>query len=232
MSVNKKIKQKFLSINQSKAWLFCLLSATLILACTGDLDNAGAPLVGPSFGLTIIPQNPQIEKLENVAFTVAGRVNADITYSLSGTSVGTIVPATGVFTAGAAFANAAAGTVTLIAVDKTGVMGTTTITVLPEILIVAPGAGIITADNGTEVYTATLLTGSGLATCTISRDDSSGTMTLPTLAIGGGGNVCTATAGADVAAAVAAGTSETFTITITDTENGDYGTVQLKLGNA
>ena len=230
MSVNKKIKQKFLSINQWKAWLFCLLSATLILACTGDLDNAGAPLVGPSFGLTIIPQNPQIEKLENVAFTVAGRVNADITYSLSGTSVGTIVPATGVFTAGAAFANAAAGTVTLIAVDRTGVMGTTTITVLPEILIVAPGAGIITADAGTEVYTATLLTGSGLATCTISRDNASGTMTMPTVAANGA--ACTATAGADVAAAVAAGTSETFTITITDTQNGDYGTVQLKLGNA
>ena len=230
MSVNKKIKQKFLSINQWMAWLFCLLSATLVLACTGDLDNAGAPLVGPSFGLTIIPQNPQIEKLENVAFTVAGRVNADITYSLSGTSVGTIVPATGVFTAGAAFANAAAGTVTLIAVDKTGVIGTTTITVLPEILIVAPGAGIITADAGTEVYTATLLTGSGLATCTISRDNSSGTMTLPTVAINGA--ACTATAGGDVAAAVTAGTSETFTITITDTQNGDYGTVQLKLGNA
>ena len=178
MSVNKKIKQKFLSINQSKAWLFCLLSATLILACTGDLDNAGAPLVGPSFGLTIIPQNPQVEKLENLTFTATGGVTP-YTYSLSGTSVGTIVPATGVFTAGAAFANAAAGTVTLIAVDKTGVMGTTTITVLPEILIVAPGAGIITADAGTMVYTATLLTGSGLATCTISRDNSSGTMTLP-----------------------------------------------------
>ena len=230
MSVNKKIKQNFLSINQSKAWLFCLLSAALVLACTGDLDNDGAPLVGPSFGITIIPQNPQIEKLENVAFTVAGRVNADITYSLSGTSVGTIVPATGVFTAGAAFANAAAGTVTLIAVDRTGVMGTTTITVLPEILIVAPGAGIITANSGTMAYTVTILSGSGLATCTISRDNASGTMTIPTVAINGA--ACTATAGGDVAAAVTAGTSETFTITITDTENGDYGTVQLKLGNA
>ena len=229
MNLGKNIKQNFLFINRWKVWLFCLLSATLILACTGDLDNAGAPLVGPSFGITIIPQNPQIEKLENVTFTATGGVTP-YTYSLSGTSVGTIVPATGVFTAGAAFANAAAGTVTLIAVDKTGVMGTTTITVLPEILVVAPGAGIITADSGTMVYTATLLTGSGLATCTISRDDSSGTMTLPTVAINAA--ACTATAGGDVAAAVTAGKSETFTITITDTQNGDYGTVQLKLGNA
>ena len=229
MSVNKKIKQKFLSINQWKAWLFCLLSATLILACTGDLDNAGAPLVGPSFGITIIPQNPQIIKLGNQTFTATGGVTP-YSYSLSDTSVGTIVPLTGVFTAGAGVANAAAGTATVIAVDKTGVVGTTTVTVLPTILVVAPGSGIITADSGTMVYTATLLTGSGLATCTISRDDSSGTMTLPTVVANAA--VCTATAGADVAAAVTAGTSETFTITITDTKNGDYATVQLKLGNA
>ena len=211
MSVNKKIKQKFLSINQWKAWLFCLLSATLILACTGDLDNAGAPLVGPSFGITIIPQNPQIIKLGTQTFTATGGVTP-YTYSLSDTSVGTIVPVTGVFTAGAALGTVAAGTATVTAVDKTGVIGTTTVTVLPTILAVAPGSGIITADAGTMVYTATLLTGSGVATCSISRDDSSGTMTLPTVAINGA--ACTATAGADVAAAVTAGKSETFTITI------------------
>jgi hypothetical protein len=229
MSVNKKIKQKFLSINQWKAWLFCLLSATLILACTGDLDNDGAPLVGPSFGLTIIPQNPQIIKLGNQTFTATGGVTP-YTYSLSDTSVGTIVPVTGVFTAGAGVANAAAGTATVIAVDKTGVVGTTTVTVLPTILISAPGSGIITADAGTMVYTVTILSGSGLATCTISRDNASGTMTIPTVAINGA--ICTATAGTDVDAAVTAGKSETFTIVITDTKNGDYATVQLKLGNA
>ncbi|MCS5600354.1 MAG: hypothetical protein NZ707_11510, partial [Rhodospirillales bacterium] len=165
------------------------------------MDNAGAPLVGPSFGLTIIPQNPQIIKLGNQTFTATGGVTP-YTYSLSDTSVGTIVPLTGVFTAGAALATVAAGTATVTAVDKTGVIGTTTVTVLPTILVVAPGSGIITADAGTMVYTATILSGSGLITCSISRDDSSGTMTLPTVAINGA--VCTATAGADVAAAVTA----------------------------
>lgn len=228
MSVNKKIKQNFLSINPSKAWLFCLLSAALILACTGDLDNAGAPLVGPSFGITIIPQNPQVIKLGNQTFTATGGVTP-YTYSLSDTSIGTIVPVTGVFTAGAGVANAAAGTATVTAVDKTGVIGTTTVTVLPTILVVAPGSGIITADAGTMAYTATILSGSGLITCSISRDNSSGTMTVPTVVAADA--VCTATAGADVAAAVTAGTSETFTITITDTKNGDYANVQLRLGN-
>ncbi|MCH2392167.1 MAG: Ig-like domain-containing protein, partial [Nitrospinales bacterium] len=170
MSVNKKIKQKFLSINQWKAWLFCLLSATLILACTGDLDNAGAPLVGPSFGITIIPQNPQIIKLGTQTFTATGGVTP-YTYSLSDTSVGTIVSVTGVFTAGAALGTVAAGTATVTAVDKTGVVGTTTVTVLPTILIATPGSGIITVDSGTMVYTTTILSGSGIITCTISRDN-------------------------------------------------------------
>ena len=222
MSVNKKIKQKFLSINQSKTWLFCLLSATLILACTGDLENDGAPLLGPSFGITIIPQNPQVIKLGTQTFTATGGVTP-YTYSLSDTSVGTIVPVTGVFTAGAGVANAAAGTATVIAVDKTGVVGRTTVTVLPTIFIVAPGSGIITAANGTMAYTATLLTGSALVTCSISRDDSSGTTTLPTVAVAD--NVCTATA-----SAVPASGTETFTITITDSKNGDQAKVQLILG--
>ena len=221
MNLGKNIKQNFLFINRWKVWLFSLLSATLILACTGDLENDGYALVSPSFGITIIPQNPQILKAGTQTFTATGGV-APYTYSLSNTAVGTMVPATGVFTGVQALAAAPAGTATVTAVDKTGVSGTTTLTVLPTILIVAPGSGILTA-VGDEVFTATLLSGSALATCSISRDDSSGTTTIPTVVAAGA--VCTATA-----SAVPSSGTEDFTITITDSLMGDYATAKLTLG--
>ena len=221
MNLGKNIKQNFLFINRWKVWLFSLLSATLILACTGDLENDGYALVSPSFGITIIPQNPQILKAGTQTFTATGGVTP-YTYYLSNTDVGTIVPATGVFTGVQALASAPAGTATVTAVDSTGVSGTTTLTVLPTILIVAPGSGVLT-EAGDEVFTATLLSGSGLITCSISRDDSSGTTTMPTVVFDG--VTCTATA-----SAMPSSGTEVFTITITDTINGDYATAKLTLG--
>jgi hypothetical protein len=222
MNLGKNIKQNFLFINRWKVWLFSLLSATLILACTGDLENDGYALVSPSFGITIIPQNPQILKAGTQTFTATGGVTP-YTFYISNTAVGTMVPATGVFTGVQALASAPAGTATVTAVDSTGVSGTTTLTVLPTILVVAPGSGIITAAAGTVAYTATLLSGSGLATCSISRDDPSGTTTMPSVLIGGA--VCTATA-----SAIPASGTEVFTITITDSLNGDYATTKLTVG--
>jgi hypothetical protein len=190
------------------------------------LENDGYALVSPSFGITIIPQNPQILKAGAQTFTATGGVTP-YTYYLAntstGTSLGTIVPTTGVFTGVQALAAAPAGTATVTAVDSTGVSGTTTLTVLPTILIVAPGSGLIIAAAGTVEYTATLLSGSGAIACSISRDDSSGTTTLPTLAIAGA--ACTATA-----SALPASGTEVFTITITDSINGDYATAKLTLG--
>ena len=222
MNLGKNIKQNFLFINRWKVWLFSLLSATLILACTGDLENDGYALVSPSFGITIIPQNPQILKAGTQTFTATGGVTP-YTFYLSNTAVGTMVPATGVFTGVQALASAPAGTATVTAVDSTGVSGTTTLTVLPTILEVTPGSGIITAIAGVMVYTATLLSGSGLITCSIARDDSSGQTTMPTVLAANA--VCTATA-----SAVPASGTEVFTITITDSINGDYATAKLTVG--
>ena len=216
MSINKKIKQSCLPINRWKAWLFCLLSATLFLACTGDLDNDGYALVSPSFGITIIPQNPQILKTGNQTFTAIGGVTP-YTYSLRATDIGTIVPATGVFTA-----LEIAGTATVTAVDSTGVSGTTTVTVLPTQLVIDPGSAVFVA-AGNQDFTATIISGSGAIACSISRDDPSGTTTLP--AVAANAAICTVT----VAAVPTSGT-ETFTILITDIEDGDHGSAKLTLG--
>ena len=226
MNLGKNIKQNFLFINRWKVWLFSLLSATLILACTGDLDNDGYALVSPSFGITLVPQNPTVLKAGAQTFTATGGV-APYTFYMAntstGTSLGTMVPATGVFTGVQALAAAPAGTATVTAVDSTGVSGTTTITVLPTILIATPGSGVITAPAGALEITATLLSGSGLITCSIARDDSSGQTTMPTVLAAA--EVCTAT----VSALPASGT-EVFTITITDSINGDYATAKLTVG--
>ena len=217
MSINTKIKQSYLPINRWKAWLFCLLSATLILACTGDLDNDGYALVSPSFGITIVPQNTQVAKgtANAVAYAATGGVTP-YTYSLDATDIGTITAA-GVFTS-----LAIAGTATVRAVDSTGVSGTTTVTVSPTQLVIAPGSAVITA-AGAQEFTATLLTQSGAIACSVSRDDPSGTTTMP--AVVANAAVCTVTA-----AAVPTSGTETFTILITDTQDGDHGSAKLTLG--
>ena len=216
MSINTKIKQSYLPINRWKAWLFCLLSATLILACTGDLDD-GYALVSPSFGITIIPQNTQVAKgtANAVAYAATGGVTP-YTYSLDATDIGTITAA-GVFTS-----LAIAGTATVRAVDSTGVSGTTTVTVLPTQLVIAPGSAVLTA-AGAQEFTATILSQSGAIACSISRDDPSGTTTMPLVVANAA--VCTVTA-----AAVPTSGTETFTILITDIEDGDHGSAKLTLG--
>ena len=220
MHVNQKTIKKNPSIHRWKPWLFCILAVIMALSCTGDLDNEGAPLVGPSFGITIIPQGPQIIKGGNQTFTATGGVTP-YTYSLSATDIGSIVPVTGVFTA-----LAIAGTATVTAVDSTGVTGRTTVTVLPLPLVVAPGSAVLTAAGGRAFTVAATASGSGVIACSISRDDPSGVVTMPTVAAGA--LVCTATA---TAVPAAGGANETFTITIIDTFNGDIASAKLTLAH-
>ena len=217
MNLGKNIKQNFLFINRWKVWLFSLLSATLILACTGDLENDGYALVSPSFGITIVPQNTQVAKgtANAVAYAATGGVTP-YTYSLDATDIGTITAA-GVFTS-----LAIAGTATVRAVDSTGVSGTTTVTVSPTQLVIAPGSAVITA-AGNQEFTATIISGSGAVVCSVSRDDPSGTTTMPTAVAAAA--VCTVSA-----AAIPTSGTETFTILITDIQDGDHGSAKLTLG--
>ena len=217
---NKIVNEKLLS-NKKKAWIFLILLVTAIIACTSDLDNGGAALVGPSVGITIIPQDPQIIKAGNQTFTAIGGVTP-YTYSLSATDIGAIIPVTGVFTA-----LAIAGTATVTVVDKTGATGTTTVTVLPLPLVVAPGSAILTAAGNQEFTVAATASGSGVIACSISDSDNpASAIAKPTVAAAN--LVCTVTASAVPAAGES---NETFTITITDTNNGDIATAQLTLAH-
>ena len=208
---------KYIHSKYWKAWLLSILAIIPILACTDDIDNNGAPLVGPAFGLAIIPQGPQIIKAGTQIFTSTGGV-APYTYSLNTNNIGTIVPVTGVFTA-----KAIAGTATVTSVDSTGAIGRTTVTVLPLQLVIDPGSAMLDA-AGAQAFTATLNTAAGAVLCTISRDDPSGKTLMPTVA--GGAATCDATVTAVPAVGAA---SETFTITIYDSNDGDYGTAVLTL---
>lgn len=190
------------------------MAVLAIVACTNEVED-GNPLGPSSFGVLISPLSAQINKGGTQTFTGIGGVTP-YTWALSATGIGNIVAGTGVFTA-----VQVAGTATVTVIDSVGDTGTASITVLPDLLVVVPGSA---ADNaaGNTVFTATLNSGSNLVIASIARDDSSGSLTLPTLAVAA--NVVTVTY-----AAVPSSGSEVFTITITDTQGGDVGSVKLTL---
>ena len=212
------MKKKFQN-NQCKSWLILALLVIGILACSQDLDNAGAPLIGPDFGLNIVPQSAQVAKAGTHTFVAIGGLTP-YTYSVSDSDIGSITSPAGLFTA-----LAIAGTATITAIDTAGVTGTATVTVLPTQLVVAPGSAILTA-AGDQLFTATLISGgAGPAIGVVTRDDSLSATTLPTVA-------CVAPAACTVtvlAAEIPTSGSRTYTITITDQINGDVGAAKLTL---
>ena len=187
----------------------------VVMACTSDLDNGGAALVGPSVGLTIIPQDPQIIKGGTQTFTAVGGAGTYL-YSLSSpTDIGTIVPTTGVFTA-----LLIAGTATVTVVDKSGATGRTTVNVLPEQLVIDVGSWIFT-DTTAKVFTPTLISASGAVRCEVTSNSTSNATATPAVAAAA---TCTVTP-----SAVPTSGCEYFTLTITDVMNGDYSSAGLSL---
>jgi hypothetical protein len=79
---NKEIQQKLLT-NQKKIWSLVAFVLVMIMACTSDLDNGGAALVGPNFGINIVPQSAQVVKAGNHTFAAIGGLTP-YTYSVEG----------------------------------------------------------------------------------------------------------------------------------------------------
>ncbi len=141
-------------------WKFfglCLfaLGYLFISACENESDP-GDP-VGPSISnpadksIAVIPEVSTLVKGEEVTFTATGAQDP-VTWALSDISLGELIPASGVFTAGHV-----TGTGTITATDVKGATGTATFTIVDEILIVTPENAIV-RQLGTQTFTSTGLT--------------------------------------------------------------------------
>ncbi len=231
----KKNIKKILIVSQKirKEWVLCfLMGIGLIVACQGALEE-GNPF-GPSNSNIVIAQSsPQINKGGTQNFTAIGGT-LPISWSLSAatagqnTTIGAIDAGTGVFTA-AAEAPQVAGVATVTVVDAVGDTDTATITVLPNILAIAPGSSTQQA-GGTEEFT--VAGGSGEFVATFQARDSD-YITKGLTGVAAVGAVVTATFVAipngEVTPRAGDDDFQRWTITITDKENGDAGSVILTL---
>ncbi len=128
-------------------FLIAALLVSGIFACTNALED-GTPLGPSASGIPVLPASAQVQKLGTVTFTTQGGVSP-FSFTISTTTIGTIDPATGVFSA----ANTA-GTATITGRDALGTTGTATVTVLGSATLgVSPNAGVV-ATGGTLTFTA------------------------------------------------------------------------------
>lgn len=198
--------------------LLFLIIVGVIVACQGPQEDGITPF-GPSTSvIRIIPNTINVAKGGNLTFTTLGGT-VPVSWNLANTSIGNIIADTGVFTA-----TQIAGTSTITVTDAVGDTATSSVTVLPNLLVVAPGSTTLGAIAATA-FTATLTSGSNLVTASIANDNSSSTFTLPTFVI--------ATNEVTVTFTLPNGTQgdQTLTLTITDTVGGDVGTAKLTILN-
>ena len=126
------------------------------------------------------------------------------------------------------FVKGTTATTDLTAVDSTGAIGTTTVTVMPLPLVVAPGSAVLTAAGDQAFTVAATASGSNLIACSISESSLGDNTTIAAPTVAAANLVCTASAAAVPAAGAA---NETFTITIVDTNNGDRASAALTLAH-
>ena len=194
------------------------------MACQGAQEDGNNPFGPSTSNIRIIPvgttTNPfQIGKAGGLTFTTLGGT-APVSWSISNTTVGSVVTDTGVFTA-----TAFAGTATITVVDAVGDTATAAIEVLPALLVIA-GSNIIDT-QAAFTYTATLTSGSALVTASVASsvttyiEDTDFTVAVAA-------NVVTLTI-ADLPELLEGDVK--LTLTITDTVGGDVGAVVISVLN-
>lgn len=219
----KSSKERFK--NKGKEGILILLVIVgVFVACQGAQEDGNNPFGPSTSNIRIIPvgttTNPfQIGKAGGLTFTTLGGT-APVSWSISNTTVGSVVTDTGVFTA-----TAFAGTATITVVDAVGDTATAAIEVLPALLVIA-GANIIDT-QAAFTYTATLTSGSALVTASVASsvttyiEDTDFTVAVAA-------NVVTLTI-ADLPELLQA--DVTLTLTISDTVGGDVGAVVISVLN-
>ena len=219
----KSSKERFK--NKGKEGILILLVIVgVFVACQGAQEDGNNPFGPSTSNIRIIPvgttTNPfQIGKAGGLTFTTLGGT-APVSWSISNTTVGSVVTDTGVFTA-----TAFAGTATITAVDAVGDTATAAIEVLPALLVIA-GSNIIDT-QAAFTYTATLTSGSALVTASVASsvttyiEDTDFTVAVAA-------NVVTLTI-ADLPELLQG--DVTLTLTISDTVGGDVGAVVISVLN-
>lgn len=190
-----------------------LWGLALSIACTAALED-GNPLGPSNTRVTVVPSSIKVNKSDTFTFTAFGG-STPYSWSLSTTSIGSIVANTGVFTAGTI-----AGTATVTGQDAVGDTGTATVEVLAAFLTITPGAAV--ADTAGSV-TFSVTGGTASYVFTIANDNSSSTFSLPTL------SASTTSVIVFFSIPTTLQGDQTFTITVRDTGNGDVGSAKLTL---
>ena len=219
----KSSKERFK--NKGKEGILILLVIVgVFVACQGAQEDGNNPFGPSTSNIRIIPEgtttNPyQIGKAGGLTFTTLGGTTP-VSWSISNTTIGSVVTDTGVFTA-----TAFAGTATITVVDAVGDTATATIEVLPALLVIA-GANIIDT-QAAFTYTATLTSGSALVTASVASsvttyiEDTDFTVAVAA-------NVVTLTI-TDLPELLEG--DVTLTLTISDTVGGDVGAVVISVLN-
>ena len=226
----KSSKERFKNKGK-EGFLFLLLIVGGFVACEGAQEDRNP--FGPSsivFTLRIIPNATTVLQGANFTFTTffnsdgstAG--TAPFTWTSSNILVGTIVPDTGVFTAGAI-----GGTITITVVDALGNTDTASVSV-PTLTLGFDIVGVVqVAAEAVDTVTANVnQSGGGLAATIANNNTTSAFTAVPTIVTTVNTVVLTAPI---LPLPTAAQGDQVYTVSVTDSVNGNTGTFIYTLTN-